>query len=97
VTSNGSRHLYAALLIGASIAILLAAALTAWTARLGGGSWLLVLVPFGLVLVVPLGALAWLRVDQDLEEPFQAPNGRALEPTAPLDPEQPDYTAWRVA
>ena len=97
VTSNGSKHLYAALLVGASVAILLVAALTTWAAQLGGGSWLPVLVPFGLVLVVPLAALAWLHVDQDLEEPFEAPNGRAPEPTAHLDPEKPDHTARRVA
>ena len=97
VTSNGSKHLYAALLVGASVAILLVAALTTWAAQLGGGSWLPVLVPFGLVLVVPLAALAWLRVDQGLQEPFEAPNGRAPEPTAHRDPEEPDRTARRVA
>jgi hypothetical protein len=53
VTTDGGTHLHAALLVGAAVAIALVAALVAWAARLGGGSWLPVLVPFGLVLVIP--------------------------------------------
>jgi putative ABC transport system permease protein len=50
-----------ALLGGATVAAALLAALTAWAAQLGDGTWLPVLFPFALVLTVPLTALAWLH------------------------------------
>ena len=97
MATNGSEQLYAALLVGTAVAITLVAALTAWAAQLGGGSGLPVLVPFGLMLLVPLAALAWLCVDQDIEEPFQLPSGRAREPSPHLDRENTADTARRVA
>jgi hypothetical protein len=97
VATNCSKHLYAALLVGAAVAITLVAALTAWAAQLGGASWLPVLVPFGLVLLVPLAALAWLRVDQNIEEPFQAASGLARDSSPHLDCENTVHTARRVA
>jgi hypothetical protein len=97
VATNGSKHLYAALLVGAAVAITLVAALTAWAAQLGGGSWFPVLVPFGLVLLVPVAALVWLRVDQDIEEPFQVSNGLAWDSSPHLDCENSAHTARRVA
>jgi hypothetical protein len=59
--------------------------------------WLPMLVPFGLGLGVPLAALAWLRTDQNIEEPFQAPSSPAQEPTPRLDHENTSHTARRVA
>jgi uncharacterized membrane protein YfcA len=50
---NDDKRLSAALLAGAVLAVALVAALTAWTAQLGGGAWLPVLAPFALVLAVP--------------------------------------------
>ena len=97
MATNGSKHLDAALLVGAAVAITLVAALTAWAAQLGGGSWIPVLVPFGLVLLVPLAALAWLRVDQDIEEPFQVPSGLARDSSPQLNCENSAHTARRVA
>jgi uncharacterized membrane protein len=73
VTTNASKHLYEALLIGAGARHHVVAALTAWAAQLGEGAWLAVLVPFGPVLVVPLVTLAWLRTDQSLEGPSKRP------------------------
>ena len=80
MTTNGSKRLYEALLVAATVAITLVAALTAWAAQLGG-TWLPVLVPFGLVLAVPVAALSWQRTDQRIEEPLLAPSSPAQEPT----------------
>jgi hypothetical protein len=97
VTTNGVKHLYEALLISATAATTLVAALTAWAAQLGGGAWLPVLVPFALVLVAPLATLAWRRTDQGIEQPFQEPGRPAQEPTFHLDREKAPHTARRVA
>jgi putative ABC transport system permease protein len=61
-----------ALLGGAAVAVGLLAALTAWAAQLGGGAWLPVLVPFALVLTVPLAALTWLHRGETTAERIQA-------------------------
>ena len=58
---NDGKRLYTALLVGAALAVTLVAALTAWAAHLGGAAWLPVLVPFAVVLAVPMTALARLR------------------------------------
>ena len=79
MTTNGSKRLYEALLVAATVAIT-PAALTVRAAQLGG-TWLPVLVPFGLVLAVPVAALSWLRTDQSIEEPRLAPSSPAQEPT----------------
>ena len=97
MTTNASKHLYEALLIGAGAAITLVAALTAWAAQLGEGAWLAVLVLFRPVLVVPLVILAWLRTDQSLEGPFQAPSSPAEESAPRLNREKAPHTARRVA
>jgi hypothetical protein len=61
VIHNDGNRLYAALLLGAGLAVTLVAALTAWAAHLGGAAWPPVLVPFAAVLAVPMTALAWPR------------------------------------
>jgi hypothetical protein len=61
VIHNDGNRLYAALLLGAGLAVTLVAALTAWAAHLGGAAWRPVLVPFAAVLAVPMTALAWPR------------------------------------
>lgn len=81
MNTNASKHPYAVLLVGATVAIALVAVLTARAAQLGGGTRLSVLAPFGLVVVVPLAALAWLRTDQHVTEQFQAPSSHAQEST----------------
>jgi hypothetical protein len=97
MTTNGSKRLHTVLLVGATMAMALVAALTVWAVQLGGGSWLPLLAPFGLVLAVPLAALAWLGTDQNIEEPFQAPSDSAQDPTARLDREPAPHTSRRVA
>jgi putative ABC transport system permease protein len=62
------RGAYMALLGGAAVAVGLLAALTAWAAQLGGGAWLPVLVPFALVLTVPLTALVWLHRGESTDD-----------------------------
>jgi hypothetical protein len=94
VTINDSKRRYEALLVAATVAITLVAALTAWAAQLGG-TWLPVLVPFGLVLAVPVAALSWLRTDQSIEEPLLAPSSPAQEPR--LDRERTPHIVRRVA
>jgi hypothetical protein len=96
VTTNDSKRRYEALLVAATVAITLVAALTAWAAQLGG-TWLPVLVPFGLVLAVPVAALSWLRTDQSIEEPRLAPSSPAQEPTPRLDRERTPHIVRRVA
>jgi hypothetical protein len=71
--SANDKHLYAALLVGAALAVSLVAALTAWAAQLGGGAWLPVLAPFAVVLLVPVAALARLRNAATDAEPPEAP------------------------
>jgi putative ABC transport system permease protein len=61
-----------ALLAGAAVAVGLLAALTAWAAQLGGGAWLPVLMPFALVLTVPVTALAWLHRGENADGRFPA-------------------------
>jgi hypothetical protein len=95
VTTNDSERLYEALLVGATVAITLVAALTAWAAQLGG-TWLPVLVPFGLVLAVPVAVLSWLRTDQSIEEPLLAPSSPPKNPPR-LDCERTPHTVRRVA
>jgi hypothetical protein len=56
-----------------------------------------VLVPFGLVLAVPVAALSWLRTDQSIEEPLLAPSSPAQEPTPRLDRERTPHIVRRVA
>jgi putative ABC transport system permease protein len=73
--SSDISGVYMALLGGAELAVVLVAALTAWAAQLGGGAWLPVLVPFALVLTVPLGALAWLHRGETTAERVQASGG----------------------
>src|SRR5881296_891990 len=51
MSGNDDKRLCAALLVGATIAVALVAALAAWASDLAGGAWLPVLAPFVLVLV----------------------------------------------
>jgi putative ABC transport system permease protein len=62
------------LLGAAAVAVGLLEALTARAAQLGGGAWLPVLVPFALVLTVPLAALVRLHGAEQVGEPAQAPS-----------------------
>jgi len=93
---NDDKRLYAALLVGAGLAVALVAALTAWAAQLGGGAWLPALAPFALVLAVPLATLAWLH-SADTGERFQAPSGPDHEPASRLDRNPASHTTRRVA
>jgi hypothetical protein len=83
VNTTAGKHRYAVQLVGATVAIGLVAVLTARAAQLDDGTGLSVLAPFGLVAVVPLAALAWLRTDQHIKEQVQAPSGHAQESTEP--------------
>jgi putative ABC transport system permease protein len=74
-----------ALLAGAAVAVGLLAALTAWAAQLGGGAWLPVLVPFALVLTVPLAALAWLHRGEHTDERVPAPGDPDQRPGSLVD------------
>jgi putative ABC transport system permease protein len=74
---------YAALLVGAAVAVALVAALAAWATQLGGGAWPPVLIPFAVAFLVPLAALVWLLTAEDADEPSQAP-GRPGQRPIPL-------------
>lgn len=82
MSANHNKGLYAALLVGAALAVVLVAALTAWAARLGGGAWLAVLAPFAVVLLVPVAALAWLRTADTGAEPPEARAAAGQDPAA---------------
>jgi hypothetical protein len=99
MSESRSRRRYTALLVSATVAVAFVAALTVWAAWLGGGSWPLLLVPFGLVLAVPLAALGWLRASEPIDEPVQASSGLAQGPIPRLDrkPSSRTYTYRRVA
>ncbi len=83
--ADHGRHVYAALLVGAAVAVALVAALAAWAAQLGGGAWPPVLIPFALAFLVPVAALAWLRTAEDADQLAQAPGGPGQRPIPLLD------------
>jgi hypothetical protein len=95
---NDDKRLSAVLLAGAALAVALVAALTAWTAKLGGGAWLPVLAPFTLVLAVLLVTPLWPRVatNRDDEQP-QAPTGPDHRRTLPIDQQGTPHTSRRAA
>jgi hypothetical protein len=97
MSANGNKRLYAALLAGAALAVVLVAALTAWAAQLGGGAWLPVLAPFAVVLLVPVAALARLHNAGTDAEPPEAPagTGQMSVPASERDPAH--RTTRRVA
>jgi hypothetical protein len=73
---DDDKRLSEVLLVGAALAVVLVAALAAWTAWLGGGAaWPLVLAPFAVVLAVPLTVLAWLLAAEDGGDWSQLPSG----------------------
>ena len=79
-SGRNDRPLATALLGGAAVAVALVAALTAWAARLWGGAWLPVLIPF-VVFLVPAWGLVWLWTSSDGDDRAQAPDallGRVL-------------------
>ena len=84
-SGNHGKRVDAALLGGAAAAVALIAALTAWAAQLGSGAWLPVLLPFVVVLLVPIAGLLWLRSVEDADEQAQAPSGPGHQPLSPLD------------
>ena len=77
MNTNASKHLYEALLVGATVAIRLVAVLMARAAQLDDGTWLSVLAPFGLVAGRPLGRPALATHRPDIKEPLQAPSSPA--------------------
>src|SRR5262245_30426983 len=96
MSANHDKRLYAALLVGAALAVALVAALTAWAAQLGGGAWLPVLAPFAVVLLVPVAALARLRSADTDAEPPEAP-ARAGQDPARLSQRDPAPRTTRKA
>ena len=88
---------YTMLLISATVAVAFVAALTVWAAWLGGDNWPLVLVPFGLVLPVPLAACVWLGAADPIDEPLQRSSGPAQGPVLRLDHQSVPHTSRRVA
>jgi hypothetical protein len=96
--SNDDRRLSAVLLAGAALAVALIGALTAWTAELGGGAWLPVLLPFALVLAVLLVTLVWPRgADNGDDEQRQPPTGPDHRYTLPIDQQGAAHTSRRAA
>jgi hypothetical protein len=95
VIHNDGNRLYAALLLGAGLAVILVAALTAWAAHLGGAAWPPVLVPFAAVLAVPMTALAWPRHadGNDRTNDAEASVRRSAEATSRSHTRR--RTAWR--
>ena len=73
-TDDGKRP-YVLVLVIAAAAVVLVAALAAWTGRLGGGTaWPLVLAPFAVVLAAPLAVLVWLLAAEDGDDRSQLPS-----------------------
>jgi len=93
-TDDGKRlYPYAALLTGAALAVALVAALTVRAAQLGGGTWLPVLPPFVLVLVVPLTTLVSMYHRGSGRQPQTSVTRH---PDSPSEPEPRGGAAPRV-